>query len=43
MCKFPVIIRAAYTLGGTGGGIAFNNREEYIKLVEKGLRCIANK
>ncbi|MCB0280239.1 MAG: carbamoyl-phosphate synthase large subunit, partial [Calditrichaeota bacterium] len=34
--SFPVIIRAAYTLGGTGGGIAYD-REEYVRLVEKGL------
>ena len=36
--EFPVIIRAAYTLGGTGGGIA-NNMEEYLEIVEKGLEA----
>ena len=33
---FPVIIRPSYTLGGTGGGIAYN-REEYEKMVSFGL------
>lgn len=33
---FPIIIRPAYTLGGTGGGIA-NNFEELIGLVTSGL------
>ncbi len=34
---FPIIIRPAYTLGGTGGGIA-NNHEELITLVTSGLQ-----
>ena len=34
---FPVIIRPAYTLGGTGGGIA-NNEKEFSKIVPNGLR-----
>ena len=34
--KFPVIIRPSYTLGGTGGGIAYN-REEYESMVTFGL------
>ncbi|MGQ9571284.1 MAG: carbamoyl-phosphate synthase large subunit, partial [Thermodesulfovibrionales bacterium] len=34
---FPVILRPAYTLGGTGGGVAFN-REEYKILLEKALK-----
>ncbi|WP_338472149.1 carbamoyl phosphate synthase large subunit [Niallia sp. XMNu-256] len=34
---FPIIIRPAYTLGGTGGGIA-SNKEEFIKLVSGGLK-----
>lgn len=34
---FPIIIRPAYTLGGTGGGIA-NNHEELINLVKSGLQ-----
>ena len=33
---FPVIIRPSFTLGGSGGGIAYN-REEYEKMVEAGL------
>lgn len=33
---FPVIIRPAYTLGGTGGGIA-KNEEELIDLCKKGI------
>ncbi|MGA3170947.1 MAG: carbamoyl-phosphate synthase large subunit [Chthoniobacteraceae bacterium] len=33
---FPLIIRPAYTLGGTGGGIAYN-REEYDSIVARGL------
>ncbi|HEU5186757.1 MAG TPA: carbamoyl-phosphate synthase large subunit, partial [Gemmatimonadaceae bacterium] len=34
--NFPAIIRPSYTLGGTGGGIAYN-REEYQAIVERGL------
>ncbi len=33
---FPAIIRPAFTLGGTGGGIAYN-REEYERIVKYGL------
>jgi carbamoyl-phosphate synthase large subunit len=36
--KFPAIIRPSFTLGGTGGGTAFN-REEFRALAEYGLRC----
>lgn len=32
----PLVIRPAYTLGGTGGGIA-NTREEYDRYVDSGL------
>jgi carbamoyl-phosphate synthase large subunit len=32
----PAIIRPSFTLGGTGGGIAYN-REEFIDIVERGL------
>ena len=32
----PVIIRPSFTLGGTGGGIAFN-KEEYLDIIERGL------
>ena len=34
--KFPLIIRPAYTLGGTGGGIAYN-RDEYEEMIKHGL------
>ena len=33
---FPAIIRPSFTLGGTGGGIAYN-REEYEKMVMAGI------
>jgi carbamoyl-phosphate synthase large subunit len=33
---FPTIIRPSFTLGGTGGGIAYN-REEFIELCEHGI------
>ncbi|MCZ0755980.1 carbamoyl phosphate synthase large subunit [Anoxybacillus sp. J5B_2022] len=33
---FPIIIRPAYTLGGSGGGIA-ETMEQFVALVEKGL------
>ncbi len=32
----PAIIRPSFTLGGTGGGIAYN-KEEFIEIVRKGL------
>ncbi|SET65695.1 carbamoyl-phosphate synthase large subunit [Natronincola peptidivorans] len=34
---YPLIIRPAYTLGGTGGGIA-SDKEAFIEIVDKGLR-----
>jgi carbamoyl-phosphate synthase large subunit len=34
---FPVILRPSFTLGGTGGGIAYN-LEEYRELLERGLK-----
>ncbi|MDA1275894.1 MAG: carbamoyl-phosphate synthase large subunit [Verrucomicrobia bacterium] len=34
--KFPLIIRPGYTLGGTGGGTAYN-REEFDDLAKRGL------
>ena len=34
--NFPIIIRPSFTMGGTGGSIAYN-KEEYETLVEKGL------
>ena len=32
----PAIIRPSFTLGGTGGGVAYN-REEFFEIVERGL------
>ena len=34
---YPVIVRPAFTLGGTGGGIC-ENEEELIEIVEGGLK-----
>ena len=34
--KFPIVVRPAFTLGGTGGGIAFNARE-FEEIVGTGL------
>ncbi|MEJ5348053.1 MAG: carbamoyl-phosphate synthase large subunit [Desulfosoma sp.] len=36
MVGFPVIVRPAFTLGGTGGGVAYN-REELMELARAGL------
>ncbi|MDH4149824.1 MAG: carbamoyl-phosphate synthase large subunit, partial [Betaproteobacteria bacterium] len=36
MVGYPTIIRPSFTLGGTGGGIAYN-REEFVAIVERGL------
>jgi carbamoyl-phosphate synthase large subunit len=33
---YPVILRASFTLGGSGGGIAYN-REELTEILERGL------
>ncbi|OGA05249.1 MAG: carbamoyl phosphate synthase large subunit [Betaproteobacteria bacterium RIFCSPLOWO2_02_FULL_64_12] len=33
---FPVVIRPSFTLGGSGGGIAYN-REEFVAICERGL------
>ena len=33
---FPTIIRPSFTLGGSGGGIAYN-REELVEILERGL------
>ncbi len=33
---FPIIIRPSFTLGGSGGGIAYN-REEFVEIVRHGL------
>ncbi|HTP95684.1 MAG TPA: carbamoyl-phosphate synthase large subunit [Burkholderiales bacterium] len=36
MVGFPTVIRPSFTLGGTGGGIAYN-REEFVAICERGL------
>ena len=35
---YPIVIRPAYTLGGTGGGIAYN-QEEFEEIVRNGLQA----
>ena len=35
---FPIIIRPSFTLGGSGGGIAYN-REEFATICERGLEA----
>lgn len=34
---YPAVLRPAYTLGGSGGGIAAN-KEEFVEILENGLR-----
>jgi carbamoyl-phosphate synthase large subunit len=34
--RFPLIVRPAFTLGGTGGGIAYN-REEFEEIAKRGM------
>ncbi|MGH8770814.1 MAG: carbamoyl-phosphate synthase large subunit, partial [Burkholderiales bacterium] len=36
MVGFPSVIRPSFTLGGSGGGIAYN-REEFVAICERGL------
>ena len=36
MVGLPAVIRPSFTLGGTGGGIAYN-REEFLRIVEGGI------
>ncbi|MCR4303855.1 MAG: carbamoyl-phosphate synthase large subunit [Gallionella sp.] len=35
---FPTVIRPSFTMGGSGGGIAYN-REEFIEICERGLEA----
>jgi carbamoyl-phosphate synthase large subunit len=35
---FPVVIRPSFTLGGSGGGIAYN-REEFVAICDRGLEA----
>ena len=39
---FPVIIRPSFTLGGSGGGIAYN-KEEFVIICERGLEASPTK
>ena len=39
---FPAIIRPSFTLGGSGGGIAYN-REEFVTICERGLEASPTK
>jgi carbamoyl-phosphate synthase large subunit len=39
---FPAVIRPSFTLGGAGGGIAYN-REEFITICERGLEASPTK
>ncbi|MGM0367419.1 MAG: carbamoyl-phosphate synthase large subunit [Actinomycetota bacterium] len=34
--KFPLVVRPSFTLGGLGGGVAFN-KEEFVDIVVRGL------
>ncbi|OIR13920.1 carbamoyl-phosphate synthase large chain [mine drainage metagenome] len=38
MMGFPTIIRPSFTMGGSGGGIAYN-REEFVEICERGLEA----
>ncbi|SDY24535.1 carbamoyl-phosphate synthase large subunit [Nitrosomonas halophila] len=38
MIGYPAIIRPSFTLGGSGGGIAYN-REEFVGICERGLEA----
>ena len=33
--KLPLVIRPSFTLGGTGGGVAYNN-QEFLELCKRG-------
>ncbi len=35
---YPVVVRPSFTLGGTGGGIAYN-REEFVAICERGIEA----
>ncbi len=38
LVKFPAIVRPSYTLGGTGGGVAFN-LEEFKEIARRGIEA----
>ena len=39
---FPTVIRPSFTMGGSGGGIAYN-REEFVEICERGLEASPTK
>ncbi|MBS0336086.1 MAG: carbamoyl-phosphate synthase large subunit [Proteobacteria bacterium] len=39
---FPVVIRPSFTMGGSGGGIAYN-REEFVAICERGIEASPTK
>jgi len=39
---FPTVIRPSFTMGGSGGGIAYN-REEFLEICERGLEASPTK
>ena len=42
MVGFPTVIRPSFTLGGSGGGIAYN-KEEFLAICERGLEASPTK
>ncbi|HCJ51751.1 MAG TPA: carbamoyl phosphate synthase large subunit, partial [Gallionella sp.] len=42
MMGFPTVIRPSFTMGGSGGGIAYN-REEFVAICERGLEASPTK
>src|SRR5512147_1943658 len=42
MVGYPTIIRPSFTMGGSGGGIAYN-REEFVAICERGLEASPTK
>jgi carbamoyl-phosphate synthase large subunit len=42
MVGFPTIIRPSFTMGGSGGGIAYN-KEEFVQICERGLEASPTK
>ncbi len=42
MLGYPAIIRPSFTMGGSGGGIAYN-REEFLDICERGLKISPTK
>ena len=42
MMGFPTVIRPSFTMGGSGGGIAYN-RQEFVEICERGLEASPTK